>query len=78
MASLRTGTRKDGTVYVQVLYRHRGKQTSMSFEDFRSAGKFRDLVNRVGPDKALEAVGADTALSSVPRRPAGPSSMVVP
>jgi hypothetical protein len=35
----------------------------MSFEDFRSAGKFRDLVNRVGPDKALEAVGADNTLS---------------
>ena len=33
MASLRTRSRKDGTVYYAVLYRDSGKQTSTSFED---------------------------------------------
>jgi len=37
MASLRPGTRKDGSTYVQVLYRLDGKQSSTSFEDLPSA-----------------------------------------
>jgi len=43
MASLRRGTRKDGSTYVQVLYRLDGKQTSTSFEDMSSAAKFQKL-----------------------------------
>ncbi|MCK0174763.1 site-specific integrase [Mycolicibacterium sp. F2034L] len=54
MASLRYGTRKDGSAYTQVLYRHEGKQRSSSFDDHREALKFRDLVDQLGPDKARE------------------------
>ena len=49
MASLRKGTRKDGSTYVQVLYRADGKQTSTSFEDIASATKFKKLVEKFGP-----------------------------
>jgi integrase len=65
MASLRNMTRKNGTAYVQVLYRLNGKQTSTSFEDASSAAKFRDLVDAVGPVKALASVAADPALSTM-------------
>jgi integrase len=64
-ASLRTRTRKDGTAYHAVLYRHDGKQTSTSFEDVATATMFRDLVDIVGPAKALVSVGADPALSTM-------------
>jgi integrase len=64
MASLRHMARKDGTAYVQVLYRRDGKQTSTSFEDICSATKFKNLVDRLGPAKALEVVGADQELST--------------
>jgi hypothetical protein len=53
MASLRAGTRKDGSTYVQVLYRLDGKQSSTSFEDLASAEKFKKLIDRFGPAKAL-------------------------
>lgn len=65
MASLRSMSRKDGTEYVQVLYRLNGKQTSTSFEDAESATKFKALVEAVGPKKALASVGADPALSTM-------------
>jgi len=42
MVSLQNMTRKNGTAYVQVLYRLNGKQTSTSFDDAASAEKFRD------------------------------------
>ena len=58
-------TRKSGTAYVQVLYRLNGKQTSTSFEDAASAAKFRDLVDAIGPVKALATVAADPALSTM-------------
>jgi hypothetical protein len=53
---------QDGTAYVQVLYRFDGKQTSTSFEDLRSATKFKDLVDRFRPAKALEVIGSDPGL----------------
>ena len=53
MASIRTRTRKDGTAYTSVLYVHRGKQTSSSFNDHREALRFQDVVNRLGPAEAL-------------------------
>jgi Phage integrase, N-terminal SAM-like domain len=65
MASLRTRNRKDGTTYHAVLYRHGGKQTSTSFEDVDTATAFKDLVDVVGPAKALASVGADPALSTM-------------
>ena len=64
MASLRNMSRKNGTAYV-LLFRLNGKQTSTSFEDAASAAKFRDLVDAVGPVKALTSVAADPALSTM-------------
>jgi hypothetical protein len=66
MASLRTRNRRDGSSYHAVLYRLSGKQTSTSFHDYVSAVRFRDLVDKIGPAKALEAtVGPDPVLSAM-------------
>jgi integrase len=54
MASLRVRQRKDGSGYTAVLYALDGKQTSSSFNDHREAVDFQQLVNRVGPAKAIE------------------------
>jgi hypothetical protein len=56
MASLRTGTRKGRTTYIQVLYWLTGRQTSTSFHDHASATVFRDLVNQVGRARPLESM----------------------
>src|SRR5271156_1973656 len=40
--------------YPAVLYAPDGKQTSSSFNDHREAVDFQQLVNRVGPAKAIE------------------------
>jgi hypothetical protein len=53
MASLRSGKRRDGSGYVQVLYRLNGKQSSTSFEDLPSATKFQKQVDKFGAAKAL-------------------------
>jgi hypothetical protein len=65
MASLRGGARRDGSTYVQVLYRLNGKQTSTSFEDLASAAKFQKLVDKFGPAKALETLGIDPEFSAI-------------
>jgi len=65
MASLRRGTRRDGSTYVQVLYRLNGKQSSTSFEDLASATKFQTLVDKYGAGKALETLGTDTEFSAI-------------
>src|SRR5690349_10361215 len=65
MASLRCGTRKDGSTYVQVLYRLNGKQSSTSFEGLGSAMKFQKLVDKYGPAKALETLGVDPEFSAI-------------
>ncbi len=65
MASLRRGTRRDGSTYVQVLYRLNGKQSSTSFEDLASATKFQKLVEKFGPAKALETLGTDPEFSAM-------------
>lgn len=65
MASLRSGTRRDGSSYVQVLYRLDGKQSSTSFEDLASASKFQKLVDKFGPAKALETLGSDPKFSAL-------------
>ncbi|OBG60436.1 site-specific integrase [Mycobacterium sp. E735] len=65
MASLRRGTRGDGSTYVQVLYRLNGKQSSTSFEDLASATKFQKLVDKFGPAKALVALGVDPEFSAM-------------
>ena len=53
MASIRERTYSSGETVWAVLYRHGGKQTSMSFGDAKSADEFRQLVELLGPDKAL-------------------------
>lgn len=58
MASIRIRTRKDGSSYSAVLYRQSGQQRSTSFDDPLAAERFRNLVEQVGPDKALEIIGA--------------------
>src|ERR1700734_2017556 len=65
MASLRPGKRRDDSTYVQVLYRLDGKQSSTSFEDLASAQKFQKLVEKFGPAKALETLGADPGFSAM-------------
>jgi hypothetical protein len=65
MASLRSGTRRDGSTYVQVLYRLGGRQSSTSFEDLASATKFQKLVEKFGPAKALETLGTDPDFSAM-------------
>jgi integrase len=65
MASLRNGKRRDGSSYVQVLYRLNGKQSSTSFEDLVSATRFKALVDRFGAAKALETLGADPEFSAL-------------
>jgi hypothetical protein len=62
MASLRAGTRKDGSTYVQVLYRLDGKQSSTSFEDLAWATKFQKMNTRTSIDgrprfKAIRQIG---------------------
>ncbi len=54
MASLRVRQRKDGSSYTAVLYTLNDKQSSSSFNDHREAINFQQLVNRVGPAKAIE------------------------
>jgi len=53
VASLRTRQRKDGTTFYAVLYRHNGKQSSTSFQDFDAALNFCRLVDKFGPSNAL-------------------------
>jgi hypothetical protein len=65
MASLRPGTRRDGSTYVQVLYRLDGKQSSTSFEDLASAQKFQKFVEKFGPAKALETLGGNPEISAI-------------
>jgi hypothetical protein len=55
MASMRPRTRKDGSTFWEVLFRHDGRQRSLSFETADHAGKFKELVGLVGPGKALAA-----------------------
>jgi hypothetical protein len=57
--------RRDGSTYVQVLYRLDGKQSSTSFEDLLSATKFQRLVDKFGAAKALETLGVDPEFSAI-------------
>lgn len=59
MATIRTRTRKDGTPYTSVLYRHNGTQSSLSFDDPADAAKLRDLIAQIGVERALGTIGFD-------------------
>lgn len=52
--SVRIRTRKDGTHYTQVRFRHLAKETSVSFDDHAEALKFQALIDQLGPGKAME------------------------
>ena len=56
--------RRGYSTYMQVLYRLDGKQSSTSFEDLASANKFQKMVDKFGPVKALETLGADPEFSA--------------
>jgi integrase len=69
---MRPRTRKDGSAFWEVLFRHDGRQRSLSFETAEHGQRFRDLVDLIGPAKALEAYD----LTPTPRAANG-SSMTV-
>ncbi|QAX95582.1 integrase [Mycobacterium phage Nibb] len=56
MASLRPGTRKDGSTYTQVRYRLNGKEASTSFDEPTQAVEFARLCDVLGPAKAVEVL----------------------
>jgi integrase len=72
MASMRPRTRKDGSTFWEVLFRHDGRQRSLSFETADHAGRFKELVGLVGAGKALAAYD----LAPAPRAANGSSVTV--
>lgn len=60
MASIRERKGARGTTWA-VLYTHDGKQSSKSFGDPKSAGKFAKLVEAVGPTAALEILAGTSS-----------------
>lgn len=61
MATKRARQRADGSTYWQVRYRIDGQESSLSLDGEVDAEVFRELVNRVGPARALEIHGIDRA-----------------
>jgi integrase len=66
MASIQTRETATGKVRHAVLYRHNGKQTSLTFLKKRDAEKARDLINALGPDEALERIYGPTRTGDAP------------
>ena len=58
MASKRQRKRKDGTVAWLALYRKDGRQTSLTFDTAIARDQWVNLVDQIGLDGALEALGA--------------------
>lgn len=54
MASIRERTSKRGETVWAVLYRHGGKQSSLTFDNPKTAADFKALVDLLGIDKALD------------------------
>lgn len=54
VASIRERQRRDGSPYFSVLYRLDGQQTSLSVNDRQEAEYVCELINRLGPARALE------------------------
>lgn len=59
MASIRRGTRRDGSPYWSVLYRLDGRQRSTSWNKQTDALRFKNLVETLGAGDALKAVGLE-------------------
>lgn len=61
MASIRTRMRADGTASHQVIFRRGGRgapQEHATFDDYASAERFRDNIDKFGADTALEILNA--------------------
>jgi integrase len=72
MASIRPDKRKDGTPYWSVLFRLDGKQCSKSLNDEKDAQRLKDLMNTLGPGRALDAFGLQRP---TPPKPADPMTV---
>lgn len=56
MASIQARTLTDGSTTYRVLWRHQGRQRSLTFTDPASAEAFRSDVEHHGPDEALRII----------------------
>lgn len=56
MATIRPASRKDGSQYFSVLFRHNGKQPSKSFDTYEHADEFKKMIKQLGVDKALQVL----------------------
>lgn len=54
MSSIRVRTRRDGSDYTQVMFRHNGKQQGMSFDDHEAAIRWRKNLDQLGAERAIE------------------------
>ncbi|HPY26015.1 MAG TPA: hypothetical protein PLK19_17040 [Mycobacterium sp.] len=57
MASIRPRPRADGTTAYVVLFRHEGRQSTLTFDTEIAAEAFRAAVEAHGPDRALSMHG---------------------
>ena len=64
--ALRTRKRADGSVAYQVVFRHKGKQTSRTFDNARAAQVFDRNITRLGVEAALDMVEAHTLSQNAP------------
>ena len=65
MAPLRRRNRAGGWESWSAFHRLGGKQNSVPFEDFESAGAFKKLANKFGSEKALASLRANPTLNTV-------------
>lgn len=54
MVYIRDRKRKDGTPYYSVYWRENGKQPCLSWDDLAEAERCKQLIEKVGPEKARE------------------------
>src|SRR6476660_8126660 len=66
MASIRPRQRRDGTLTYAVLFNIGARQTSVTWPTMAEAEKFRDLVNAVGGQRALEVQGIPDTVKAKP------------
>jgi integrase len=71
MAFMRPRPRADGTTGYAVVYRHEGKESSVTFDLEVNADKFLTAVNTLGPERALKAFGIGPTKKSAAKPPGG-------
>lgn len=54
------------TSYTSILFRHHGRQTSQSFDDHVAAQRWKQILDTVGPDQALEILAAEDSMRQGP------------